>query len=50
MCVLKEVMRQKDDHKFIEIRNKIRIGKTFDFDLDLLWKRKSNIDKVTLIN
>ena len=39
-------MRQKVDHKFIEILNNIRIGKAIDVDLDLLAKRKTNIDKV----
>ena len=45
MCELTEVMRQKGDHKFIEIVSNIRIGKAIDFDLDLLAKRKTNIDK-----
>ena len=39
-------MRQKSDHKFIEILNNIRIGKATDVDLDLLAKCKTNINKV----
>ena len=46
MCELTEVMRQKGDHKFIEILKNIRIGKTIDVHSDLLAKWKTNIDKV----
>ena len=46
MRKLTEAMREKCEHIFIEILNKIRIGKTIDVDLDLLAKCKTNINKV----
>ena len=46
MCELREVIRQKVGQNFIEILNNIRIGKANDFDLDLLTKCKTNIEKI----
>ena len=48
MCELTEVMRQKRHQKIIEILNKIMTGKAINFDLDLLAKRKTNIEKVKI--
>ena len=45
MCELTEVLHQKGDQIFIEILNKIRIGKATDFDIDLA-KQKTNSDEV----
>ena len=46
MCELTEVKRQRMHQLFIEIVNNIRTGRAIDFDLDLLAKRKTNIEKV----
>ena len=48
MCELTEVMRQKRHQKIIEILNKIITGKAINFDLDLIAKRKTNIEKVKI--
>ena len=48
MCELTEVMRQKGHQNIIEILNKIKTGKAINFDLDLLAKRKTNIEKVKI--
>ena len=46
ICELTDVKHQKDDQKFIDILNNVRIGKAIDFDLDLLAKNKTDIDKI----
>ena len=46
MIELTKLMREKGDQKCIEILNNIRIGKSTDFDSDLLAKCKTNNDKV----
>lgn len=45
ICELTDVKHQKDDQKFIDILNNVRIGKAIDFDLDLA-KNKTDIDKI----
>ena len=46
ICELTDVKHQKDDQKFIDILNNVRIGKAIDFDLVLLAKNKTDIDKI----
>ena len=49
MCVLTEVIRQKENANFVDVLNRARIGVITDADLQLLNSRQVDVQQVAYI-